>query len=41
MQFTDEVQWTLSDFMVMGGMLGMVGVAFELVVRVAQDKDTK
>ena len=36
MQFTDEVQWTLSDFMVMGGMLGMVGVAFELVVRVAR-----
>lgn len=36
MQFTDEVQWTLSDFMVMGGMLGMVGVAFEMVVRVAR-----
>ena len=36
MQFTDEVQWTLSDFVVMGGMLGMVGVAFELVVRVAR-----
>ena len=36
MQFTDEVQWTLSDFMVMGGMLGMVGLAFELVVRVAR-----
>ncbi len=36
MQFTTEVQWTLSDFVVMGGMLTMVGTAFEVAVRVAR-----
>ena len=36
MQFTREVNWTASDFLVMGVMLGSVGVAFELALRVAR-----
>lgn len=36
MQFTAEVNWTLSDFVVMGVMLGLVCVAFEIAVRVAR-----
>ena len=36
MQFTTEVQWTLSDFIVMGGLMGLVGIAFEVAVRVAR-----
>jgi hypothetical protein len=33
MQFTDEVKWTLSDFVFMGMLFGAVGLGFELVVR--------
>lgn len=33
MQFTDQVVWDLSDFVVFGALLSGVGVAFELVVR--------
>lgn len=33
MQFTDEVNWGLADFVVMGGLLLCVGLAFELVAR--------
>lgn len=36
MQFTSEVNWTLSDFVVMGVLLSMVGGAYELTVRVAR-----
>lgn len=36
MQFTREVNWTLSDFAVMGTLLGAVGGAYELAVRVAR-----
>lgn len=36
MQFTTEVNWTGSDFAVMGVMLGTVCLAFELAVRVAR-----
>jgi hypothetical protein len=36
MQFTREVKWTPSDFATMAVMLGSVGGAFELVVRVAR-----
>ena len=36
MQFTSEVNWTVSDFVFMGLMLGAVGVAFELAMRVAR-----
>ena len=33
MQFTDEVSWTLFDFMVMGVLLLGTGLLFELVLR--------
>jgi hypothetical protein len=33
MQFTREVDWTLSDFIVFGVMIGTVGGGFELAVR--------
>ncbi|RZA34069.1 MAG: hypothetical protein EOP92_17630 [Lysobacteraceae bacterium] len=36
MQFTREVNWTGSDFVVMGALLGIVGIAFEIAVRVAR-----
>ncbi len=36
MQFTAEVHWTLSDFVVMGALLALVGGAYELAVRVAR-----
>ncbi len=37
MQFTEEVHWTLSDFVGMGALLAVVGGAYELVVRVARN----
>ena len=36
MQFTAEVNWTGSDFVFMGVMLGAVGLSFELAMRVAR-----
>ncbi len=33
MQYTSEVNWTLSDFMVMGTMLLVVGILLELILR--------
>lgn len=36
MEFTAEVNWTLSDFVSMGVLLALVGGAYELVVRVAR-----
>jgi hypothetical protein len=33
MQFTDQVQWTLSDFVIMGSVLLAVGLAYELIAR--------
>jgi hypothetical protein len=35
MQFTDEVNWTLSDFVVMGTLLFVVGLLIELAIRKA------
>lgn len=35
MQFTDEVNWTPADFAFAAAMIGGVGVAFELAVRVS------
>jgi len=37
MQFTTEVQWTLSDFIVAGILIGSVGVALELAARASRD----
>ena len=36
MQFSDEVNWSLFDFVLMGVMLGLVCAVFELAVRVAR-----
>lgn len=36
MRFTTEVHWTMSDFVVMGTMLGIVCAAFEVAIRVAR-----
>lgn len=33
MQFTDEVVWNLTDFIIMGGLLFGVGFAYELVAK--------
>lgn len=38
MRFTEEVQWDAFDFLVMGGMLLAVCLAFETAVRLARDK---
>lgn len=35
MQFTDEVDWTVSDFAVMGGLLAFVCGAWELALRMS------
>jgi hypothetical protein len=37
MQFTDEVQWTAGDFVFAGVLIGGVGLAFELAVRMTRD----
>lgn len=37
MRFTEEVQWTASDFVVMGGMLAAACGAFELLLRAGND----
>ena len=36
MQFTDEVNWTLSDFVIAGALLFGTGLAFDLLVRKAR-----
>ena len=37
MNFTAEVQWTVSDFLIMGLMIGCVGLGIELAVRAARN----
>jgi hypothetical protein len=39
MQFTDEVNWTLGDFIVMGVLLFGVSLIYELLVKRVRDKD--
>lgn len=41
MQFSDEVNWTPSDFAVMGVLLFTVGLVYELVVRRVRNKDRR
>lgn len=38
MQFTSEVQWTFSDFVFAGVLIGGVGLAFEFATRIAPDR---
>jgi hypothetical protein len=38
MQFTQEVAWTASDFVLMAVLLGGAGLALEIVVRVTNDR---
>ena len=38
MQFTDEVDWDLSDFIIFGAMLAAAGGTFELATRVTSNK---
>ena len=33
MQFSDEVQWTLSDFVIAGGLLALIGSLYVLAAR--------
>jgi hypothetical protein len=33
MQVTHEVKWSLSDFIIMGGLLFVSGLAYELIAR--------
>lgn len=37
MLFTDEVNWTVGDFIFIGLLIGLVGLAFELTVRVSRN----
>ena len=37
MQFTSEVNWSPSDFIVMGALLGTVGLGIEAVMRLLRD----
>lgn len=37
MQFSTEVDWTVSDFVFAGGLIAMVGLAYELTLRMSHD----
>ena len=41
MQFSDEVNWSLSDFLVMGVLLLGVGLMLEFVLRKVQKKNSQ
>ena len=38
MQFTNEVQWTIADFIIAGGLLFFAGLAIETVTRRIKNK---
>lgn len=37
MQFTSEVNWSVSDFVIMGGLLATLGLGIEIVMRLLRD----
>tara|TARA_R110000737_G_scaffold335912_1_gene355013 strand:- start:2693 stop:2977 length:285 start_codon:yes stop_codon:yes gene_type:complete len=41
MQFTNEVQWTIADFIIAGGLLFFAGLAIETVARRIKNKTYK
>lgn len=41
MQFTNEVQWTIADFIIAGGLLFFAGLAIETVTRKIKNKTYK
>jgi hypothetical protein len=41
MQFTDEVNWSLADFIVAGALVFGTGLAYELIVRKVQNKNRR
>jgi len=41
MQFTNEVNWTLGDFIIAGGLLLGTGFAFEVITRKMESKKHK
>ena len=41
MQFTNEVNWSVMDFLIMGILLLFVGVVVEFVMRKVRNKDTR
>lgn len=41
MQFTNEVNWTLSDFIIAGTLLLATGIAIEVIARNARNRKTR
>lgn len=41
MQFTDQVNWSTSDFVVIGILLLVAGLAYEVLSRLAKNKDQR
>ena len=41
MQFTDDVNWTASDFVVMGTLLFATGLVYELGIKRVRNKDRR
>jgi protein-S-isoprenylcysteine O-methyltransferase Ste14 len=41
MQFTEEVKWSLMDFVVMGALLLLTGLAIEIVTRKIRSRDLR